>query len=117
MAGREDANPKKLSDHMPPLKEQGMDYLAAAARAGVGIQAKLITQSGVAPLVVDLEAEGMSPMADTNDVVISQVEGKACTVDESTKTKTGFNVLLGGDTEVHNLLVIGTLAGQAGKDS
>lgn len=110
----ENATPKKLSNYMPPLKEQGMDYLAAAAQAGVGIQGKLITQSGAAPLVVDLEALGMSPMADTDYVVVSQVEGLTPSVDESTKTKTGFNVLGGVDTSVHNLMVIGRLKGQAG---
>lgn len=106
------AFPKKISDYVPPFKDQGIDYVAAANAAGVGIQAALVTQSGAAPLVVDLEAIGLKKMADTNYVVISQVEGAAVTVDESTKTVDGFNVLGGSDTEVHNLLVIGRLQGQ-----
>lgn len=109
------ASPKKISDYLPPLKDQGIDYIAAANAAGVGMQSKQITQSGVAPLVVDLEAEGLSPMEDTNYVVIAQGETVArVTVDQSTITKTGFNVLGGADTEVVHLLIIGRLAGQAG---
>lgn len=110
-----DANPKKLSDYIPPLKEQGMDYLAAAHKAGVTVQQKKITQSGAAPLVVDLEAEGLLPMFDTNYVVLTGGETAVrTTVDESSMTKNGFDVLGGADTEVHHLLVVGRTLNQAG---
>jgi hypothetical protein len=108
-----DASPKKMSTHIPVMADQGIDHVTASPVGGQGMQAKLVTQSGAAPLVVDLEALGLKKMADTDYVVISQVEGKACTVDESTKTQSGFNVLVGADTDVHNLLVVGRFIDQA----
>jgi hypothetical protein len=110
----EDATPRKLSDYLPPLKNQGMDYLVAASGAGVSIQAKALVQSGAAPFSVVLEDVGLQNMQSSDYVVITQVEGVAATVDESTKTKTGFDLLVAGDTDVHNLIIVGRLAGQAG---
>ena len=107
------ANPKKISDYVPILADQGMDYLAAAVKAGVTIQTKKITQPGAAPLVVDLVAEGLTAMADTDYVVLVQGETVArVTVDESSVTTAGFDVLGGAITEVVHLVVIGRVAGQ-----
>lgn len=109
------ASPKKLSDYLPPLKDQGMDYLAGAVGPGVTVQAKQITQVGAAPLVVDLEAEeGLGPMADANYVVIcqGQTAGRV-TVDQATITETGFNVLGGAAAEVIHVLIVGRAANQA----
>lgn len=105
---------KRASNYDPLLKDQGINYVTAAAKAGVGIQVKQITQSGAAPLVVSFSAQGMSDMADTNYVVIAQGETAAAVmVDQSTMAVTGFNVLGGADTEVVHIVVIGRLKNQA----
>ena len=108
------ATPRKLSKFIPPLQEQGMDYLAAAAAAGVSIQAKQVTQSGASPFSVVLEDAGMKNMEDDEYVVIVQGETAArVTVDQSSLTKVGFDILGGADTEVLHVLVVGRLSGQA----
>jgi len=110
------ATPKKLSNFLPPLKEQGMDYLVAAHKSGVSMQAVKVTQVGAAPLVVDLVALGLKTMFDTDYVVITAGETAArTTVDESTITPTGFSVLGGAAAEVHHLLVVGRFSDQAGE--
>lgn len=107
------ASPKKISAHVPICHDQGMDYLAAAAKPGVGVQAKQITQAGAAPFSVVLEDHGLSNMEDTGYVVIVQGEtAGAPKVDQSTITKTGFDILGGADTEVLHVLIVGRLAGQ-----
>lgn len=107
-------NPKEAKDYIPYAADQGIAYLAGAAKAGVSIQAKQITQVGAAPCVVDLEDEGLSPMADTDYVVIVQGETAAAVmVDQSTMTVNGFNILGGADTEVLHVLIVGCVKGQA----
>ena len=91
-----------------------MDYLTGAAKAGVSIQSFKVTQSGAAPLVVNFEALGLPNMANADYVVITGGEtASRTTVDESAITAAGFEVLAGADTEVHHLLVVGTLKRQA----
>lgn len=101
---------KKASDHVPWADDQGHDHLVGSNELK-HLQSKQITQSGVAPLVVNFAAEGMENMKDTNYVVIVQGETAArVTVDQSTIATTGFNVLGGADTEVVHVLVIGRCA-------
>lgn len=107
------ATPRKLSNYIPPLKEQGMDYLVAAAAAGVGMQALKVTLSGATHSVV-FEDEGRVNMEDADYVVLLQGETTSrLTVDESTITKTGFDILGGLAAEVGHVLVVGRLSGQA----
>jgi hypothetical protein len=104
---------KKASDYIPYCADQGMEYLAGAGAAGMTVQAKQVTQVGAAPFSVDLEAQGMMPMANASYVVIVQGEtASRVTVDQSTIAVGGFDVLGGADTEVLHLVVIGTVAGQ-----
>ncbi len=102
---------KKASDHIPWAKDQGHDYLVGS-NAQNAMQAGLVTQVGLAPFTVDLEAEGFKRMKDANYTVIVQIEGATATVDESTKTSGSFDVLGGADTNVLNLLIIGRTADQ-----
>lgn len=106
--------PKTADKHIPYCADQGLKHLVGATKPGVSIQTLKKTQSGAAPLVVDLEAEGLETMADANYVVLTGGETAArTTVDESTITKTGFNVLGGANAEVHHLVIIGRVKGQA----
>lgn len=105
---------KKASDHVPYAQDQGLKYLSGAAKAGVTVIPLLITQSGAAPLVVTFASLDLPNMADADYVVITSGEtASVTTVDESTKTVSGFNVLGGLNTEIHNIVVIGRVSGQA----
>ena len=99
---------KKISDYVPILKDQGIDYVTAAGVAGLGFQCQTVTVSG-SPATITLSTE----MADTSYCAIAQGEGNALSVDEGTKTVSGFDVL-GGSGEVANIIVIGQLKGQQG---
>ena len=102
------AFPKKLSDYDGTLKDQRIDYVTAAAKAGVGMQSLLVV-SGGGPDTVTLPTK----MANTSYVVIVQGETAArVTVDETTKTVSGFDVLNGGAGEVLNIMVVGQLKNQ-----
>ncbi len=104
---------KRASDQIPYCKDQGIPYLAAAAAPGMSIQAAQVTQVGASPFSVDLAAQGLAPMANTSYAVIVQGETAArVTVDQSSITVNGFDVLGGADTEVLHLLVVGRLAEQ-----
>ena len=70
---------KKLSDYIPILKDQGIDYIAAAPAAGVSTQYKIVDFSSGTPQVIELDHE----MADTNYAVT------ACT-DTATPIAVGF---------------------------
>lgn len=108
------ATPRKASDYIPILKNQGIDDVVAANGQGVGMQSFKVTQAGAAPLVVNFETLGLKKMANADYTVLTGGETAALTtVDESTITTEGFNVLGGADTEVHHITVVGTLAGQA----
>ena len=101
-------------DSLPPLKENGVSHIAAAAKGGVSLQSKQITQSGAAPFSVVLEDHGLSKMADANYAVIVQGETVArATVDQSTITASGFDVLGGADTEVLHIVIVGRLDGMS----
>jgi len=104
---------KRASDQIPYCKDQGIPYLAGAAQAGVSVQYAQVTQSGASPYSVDLEAWGMAKMGNTSYVVIAQGEtASRVTVDQSTMTVDGFDVLGGIDAEILHLVVIGRIAEQ-----
>ena len=99
---------KKLSDYQPELKDQGMDYLAAAGAAGVAIQSGTFTSDGT-PDTVTLGKE----MANATYTILLQGETVArVTVDESETSATTFVVLGAANTEVVHWLVVGQLKGQ-----
>ena len=100
-------------ESLPPLKDMGMSHLAAAGKGGVALQSALVV-SGGAPDTVVLADLGLSDMADDQYAVLVDGETAArVTVDESTKTPQGFDILGGGATEVLNVVVVGRLKGQA----
>ena len=101
---------KKLSDYLPPLKEQGMDYLAGASQAGVSLQAFKVISAGT-PDTVSFAALGLPDMDDPDYLVFVGGEG-AFTVDESTITAQGFDILGGAASNVMHVLVVGKLKGQ-----
>jgi len=106
--------PKEARDHIPYAADQGLPHLAGAAKAGVSVQRKKITLDGAAPHAIDLEAEGLSPMADSTYCVLVGGETLApVMVDESTQTSVGFDLLGGAAAEVVHLVIVGTLKGQA----
>jgi hypothetical protein len=103
---------KKLSTVYPPLKQEGVDFLVAATRGGVGVQTKKITLSGT-PHTVTFSDLGMQSMADADYLVLLDGETAArLTVDESTITTLGFDVLGGAAAEVAHVLVVGRLQNQ-----
>lgn len=108
-------SPKEARDHIPFAADQGLPHLAGAAKAGVSVQAKQIVQVGASPFTINLEAQGLAPMADAGYVVIVQGETAArVTVDQSTMSAAGFDVIGGAAAEVLHLLIVGRLKGQAG---
>ncbi len=107
------ASPKEARDHLPYAADQGMPYLAGAAKAGVSIQQKKVTLVGAAPHSINLVAQGLSAMEDTSYCVLADGETAArVTVDESTMTVSGFDLLGGAAAEVVHLVIVGRLKGQ-----
>lgn len=104
---------RKLSKYVPALKDQGIDYVAAAAKAGVGIQAANVTQSGSTPFAVTFAGLGLQNMADaTYDVIVSGPTGGTC-ADYTTRTTTGFNIINGTASDRIAILVVGRLQNES----
>jgi len=103
---------KKISDYIPPLKTEGVPFVAGAASGGISFQTKKITLGG-SPHTVTFASLGMKDMEDSSYLVLVGGETVALTkVDESTITTAGFDILGGGATEVAHVLVVGRLKGQ-----
>jgi hypothetical protein len=97
---------KKLSDYIPILKDQGIDYIAAAPAAGVATQYQVITISG-APQIVTLDHE----MANASYAVCgSDVSGGVLTI--GTKTVSTVEITTSSGTAECNLIIVGQLKGQ-----
>jgi uncharacterized protein YgbK (DUF1537 family) len=105
---------KKLSDSISPLKEQGMDYLAAAAAAGCSISTAVVTQVGASPFTVVLEdVPGLGDMENTDYLVVLQsAAGKLGTADLTSKAVGSFDITGGLDADVYEVAVIGRLKDQ-----
>lgn len=103
---------KKASAYDPYLKDQGIDWLAGAGKAGLNIASFSVISAG-SPDAVLLSTYGYGEMADTSYQVF--VDGETTNpvhADESTKTVAGFTILGGVAAEVMHVLVIGRLKGQ-----
>jgi hypothetical protein len=102
---------KKLSDYIPILKDQGIDYVAAAPAAGVGTYVQTITPSGGASWngsTVTLD----HTMADTNYAVLTdQAERPMITIYDKTATSfvTDDNGYAGTGTV--SFVIVGQLKG------
>lgn len=105
---------KKVSRFLAYFKDQGIDYLTAAAKAGEAQQHRRVAQVGASPFAVVFLAQGMVNMADgTYDVIVQGPNGdERC--DYATRTATGFNITGGANAEQHIIFVKGRLAGQVG---
>lgn len=104
---------KKLSDHVPALKDQGMDYLAAANAAGVGIQCYRVAQVGASPFTFTFATYGLKNMADGTYNVIVQGPNGDERADYATRTPTSVQITGGAAAEQLIVLVIGRFANQS----
>jgi hypothetical protein len=104
---------KKLSDFLPILKDQGIDHVVAANKAGQGLQCVRAVQSGSAPWAVTFAGLGLADMADaTYDVIVQGPNGdERC--DYATRGVKGFSITGGANTEAMTILVVGRIAGQS----
>lgn len=101
---------KPVSHYDPYCKDQGIDYLAAAGKAGLGIAAWSYTSDGT-PDAQLFSTYGYPDMADTNYQVFVGGEMTALSkVDESTKTTKGFDIIGTTNAEVMHVLVVGRFA-------
>lgn len=99
---------KKISDYIPILKDQGIDYIAAAPAPGVATQYQVVNISG-SPQTIELGHE----MADTTYAVVVDVSvGNSQQI--SNKTTASFDYTPGapGYTGELNVIIVGQLKGQ-----
>lgn len=106
--------PMMAKNYIPYCEHQGMNYLAGAAKAGISIQSGRIAMP--AGGVITFAALGMENMA--NGLYHLQMTNhtdttKAGTVDPATRTSLGFTVVGPTAADVLEILVIGTVYGQA----
>lgn len=112
---------KKLSDAIPPLKDQNIPYLVAAATGGVGVQYARVTQVGASPFTITFttaspaRAGQLRPMQDNQYMAIAyDLTSQAfLNVPLANITAAAFNVTGGANNDVLAVLVIGRLAGLA----
>jgi hypothetical protein len=103
---------QELSKMFKEFKQAGIDWLLASGKKAQGINAFSVTLSGAAPHAITFADHSLPDFADTNYTVITDGETASDTsVDESTKTVSGFSLLGGADTEVVHIHCIGRLAG------
>jgi hypothetical protein len=90
----------------------GIDWIMASGKKAQGINAFSVTLSGAAPHAVTFAANDCPNFADTNYLVIPHGEtASRVTVDESSKTMTGFSLLSGVAGEVVHIICVGRLSG------
>lgn len=103
---------QKVSKLFREFALAGIDWLLASGKKQQGINAFTVTLSGAAPHSVTFAAAGLPNMASTDYTVVVHGEtASRVTVDESTKTVSGFDILSGLATEVVHIHCIGRLAG------
>lgn len=100
---------RKLSDYIPILAAEGIDYVNAADAAGVGTQYQVVTVSGN-PQTVTLAKQ----MANTDYAVLVYDPSGTVNMDTDLNNKTVSSISLvdGGASEVVNVIVIGQLKDQ-----
>jgi len=99
---------KKISDYIPILKDQGIDYVAAAPVAGVSTQYQVVNISGN-PQTIELEHD----MADTNYAVVVDVSvGNSQQIDNKTTTSFRYTPGASGYIGELNVIIVGQLKGQ-----
>jgi len=101
---------KKISDYVPVLGAEGMDYLLGANASGMSIQAGVISALGAGG-TIQLESE----MADANYIVLLSNATSPLTraISHAAKTVTQFNYgSQGTDGDSLGWIVIGRLKNQ-----
>ena len=100
---------KKISNYLPPLRDQGMDYLAAANAAGVSIQHGSAILDGNAQTITLV-----SEMANATFTVLMTNETASARVPAITAKTTTTFVLdnAGTNLDVLGYAVIGQISGQ-----
>lgn len=101
---------KKISDYVPVLDDEGMDYLVGANASGMSMQSGVISALGVGG-TIQLESE----MADTNYIVLlsNATSGVTRAISHAAKTVTQFNYGgQGTDGDSLGWVVIGRLKNQ-----
>lgn len=102
---------KKLSTYDPMMLENGIDYVAAAGKAGVGIQAASFTM--VTGGVFTFEDNGCVNMADTSyQVIVMNQTDIADPATVGTKTTSAFTITGPDNDDVMDIIIVGKLAGQ-----
>ena len=101
---------KKISNYLPPLKDQGMDYLTAANAAGLSIQTGTVASADTAGDTITLTSQMANA---TYMVIIVNETDVARNPSQAAKTTTSFDY----GNEVNNAdvlsyVVIGQLDGQ-----
>jgi len=103
---------EKLSKLFREFLLAGIDWVMASGVKSQGTNSWTETLSGAAPHSLTFEGASRPNMADASYQVL--VDGETAgrvTVDESSKTATGFDVLGGVAAEVVHVVVIGRLEG------
>jgi hypothetical protein len=109
---------RKFSKILRAFADNAIDYVMAAGKPCTGISAFTVTQVGTSPCAVLLSTYGLPNMADTDYQVIVNGETVAATsVDESSKTVSGFSILGGANNEIYHVVVIGRFAGMPARPS
>lgn len=99
----------------PTFFEHGIDWVAGASKPGISIQIDRVSQVGPSPLTVTFNSDGpLKPMADDQYLVFvgGQTVARA-TVDETSITLNGFDIIGGADGEVLHIMVVGRLQNQS----
>ena len=106
-------SPKKLSRYNPWAKDQGVDHVVAAGKAGVGLQSKRLTQTAT-PTIVNFAAQELSDMEDgTYDVIIQSPSVSTASIDYANRKPTGFEILNSVNGDACTVIIVGRLKGQA----
>lgn len=107
---------KQASTSIPYAANQGIDFILACSQGARGTHVIRLVSGGT-PDSVAFADLGLIGMADTSYLVL--VDGETVgrvTVDESSKTVDGFDILGGAAAEVLQVLVIGRFADMPADD-
>lgn len=104
------ASEKKISDYVPPLKEQKIDYLVGSPQGNKSILSATVVSAGTT-LVVDFLATFGVVMKDASYQIVASSDANS-SMSYSAKTASGFTLANVQASEVIDIVVIGKVAGQ-----
>lgn len=105
---------KRADKQDPYCADQGIPFLIAAGRSGMGRQDKRLTQVGASPFAVSFADQGLMDMADGNYRVTAYSDATGAVVGTTgTKTTSGFVFTGGADATAYHFEIVGTLKDQA----